>query len=157
MVLQPEHDANDIAQAMRLTPRSDWVHYFIDIAKAVAARATCPRAFVGAILVKDNRILATGYNGSLPNQPHCIEKGCILNEEGRFCQRVIHAEANVLYQAAKFGIITAGATMYFWDSRNRGQPCGQCLPAITSAGIEKVINRDFDSVLPQVYHDNVTG
>jgi len=70
-----------------------------------------------------------------------VDMGCILNEEGRFCQRVIHAEANVLYQAAKFGIITLGATMYFWDSRDRDTPCSQCFPALVSAGIMQVINR----------------
>jgi len=135
-------DATDaMKKAMELTPRPSWDQYFIDIAKTVAERATCPRAFVGAILVKDNRILATGYNGSLPGQPHCIEEGCILNEQGRFCQRVIHAEANVLYQAAKFGIVTLDATMYFWDSRDRLRPCYQCLPAIISAGIKQVIDR----------------
>lgn len=133
-----------VRQAMKLTPRPSWDQYFIDIAKSVAARATCPRAFVGAVLVKDNRILATGYNGSLPGSPHCIDEGCLLNEEGRFCKRVIHAEANVLYQAAKFGIVTSGTTLYFWDSRNRGIPCPQCLPALIASEISVVINRDLE-------------
>jgi len=125
--------------------RPSWDEYFLQIAQDVSMRATCPRANVGAVLVKEHRIIATGYNGSLPGQPHCIEAGCLLNEEGRFCQRVIHAEANVLYQAAKFGIITLNATMYFWDSRDRGKPCSQCIPAIISAGISQVINRDLKS------------
>jgi len=124
--------------------RPNWERYFIDIARQISLRATCPRAYVGAILVKDNRILATGYNGSLPGQDHCIDVGCILNSEDRNCQRVIHAEANVLHQAARFGISCEGAVMYFWDSRNRPSPCGLCMPAIVSAGIITVVNSDLE-------------
>ncbi len=124
--------------------RPSWDQYFINVAKAVAARATCPRANVGAVLVKDRRILATGYNGSLPGEDHCLEAGCITNDEGRFCTRVIHAEANVLYQCAKFGILSAGSAMYFWDSRDRDVPCNQCYPALVSAGISRIINRKFE-------------
>ncbi len=124
--------------------RLNWDEYFILIAEGISSRATCPRAYVGAILVKDRRILATGYNGSLPGQDHCIDVGCILNEEGRNCRRVIHAEANVLHQAARFGISCEGAVMYFWDSRKRSSPCSLCMPAIISAGIIAVVNRDLE-------------
>lgn len=145
MVFTPdfgEELVQDLAREKGFSLRLSWDGYFIQIAQAVSFRATCPRASVGAILVKDHRILATGYNGSLPGEPHCTDEGCLLNEDGRFCRRVIHAETNVLYQAAKFGIVTLGATMYFWDSRNRLRPCDQCLPAIISVGIAQVIDRN---------------
>jgi len=141
--INPVHNSCICPTCIPHIGRPNWDEYFIGVAKAVSARATCPRAAVGAILVRDNRILATGYTGSLPGTPHCIDEGCILNDEGRFCSRVIHAETNVLYQCAKFGIESAGATMYFWDSRDRDEPCGSCLPAIVSTGIIQIINRRF--------------
>lgn len=116
--------------------RPSWDSYFINIAEEVAQRSTCPRAQVGAVIVKDNRILATGYNGAAPGEPHCTDKGCIVENE--HCQRAIHAETNAVAQAAKFGVAVDGATMYYWDSLDRVEPCHNCIQAMQAAGIVSV-------------------
>ncbi len=82
--------------------RPNWDQYFLSIAEKVASRSTCPRASVGAVIVRDNRILSTGYNGSLPSEPHCTEVGCLMINS--HCERTIHAETNAVVQAARFGI-----------------------------------------------------
>ena len=97
--------------------RPNWDLYFIRIAKEVAARATCRRASVGAVIVKDNHILATGYNGAPAGEPHCTEEGCKMLDG--HCIRATHAEENAIIQAAKFGIPVEGATLYYWDSEGR--------------------------------------
>ena len=127
--------------------RPDWDEYFLAIAKDVASRATCPRASVGAIIVKDNRILSTGYNGAPPGEPHCTDIGCDMVDG--HCQRTIHAETNAMAQAAKYGIAIEGATIYYVDSmgresdsikdlRDHCQKCGQLAKA---AGITRIIGR----------------
>jgi len=78
------------------TPRKPWDVYFMDLARMVATRSTCPRRHVGAIIVADKRILATGYNGSRKGEAHCDEVGCIIMDG--HCKRTIHAERNALYQ-----------------------------------------------------------
>lgn len=97
--------------------RPDWDLYFIRIAMEVASRSTCPRAAVGAVIVRDNRILATGYNGAIADEPHCTDVGCIM--EGDHCQRAVHAETNAITQAARHGVSLEGATLYYWDSMGR--------------------------------------
>ena len=97
--------------------RPDWDLYFIRIAFEVASRSTCPRALVGAVIVKDNRILSTGYNGAPAGKPHCSEEGCNLVND--HCTRAVHAETNAIAQAAKHGIPLEGATLYYWDSKGR--------------------------------------
>ena len=82
--------------------------FFLDIATLVSERATCPRRQVGAVLVRDRQILATGYNGSVQGQPHCIDVGCLIDETGS-CRRTIHAEKNALLQAAKMGTAISGS------------------------------------------------
>lgn len=116
--------------------RPDWDHYFMAIARVVARRATCDRKLVGAVVVRENRILATGYNGSPPGQPHCDEEGHLLREiDGRMsCARSIHAEDNAIFAAARFGQATQGGTMYV-----TAQPCINCAKAILSAGIVRVV------------------
>jgi dCMP deaminase len=114
-----------------------------------AERATCKRGKVGAVLVKDDRIISTGYNGAPPGMPHCTDVGCdelILFEKipgilmPQFepvelgCQRTIHAEANVLLYAARHGIPTEGAHLYCTYS-----PCERCALLLANAGIKKLI------------------
>jgi len=118
--------------------RADWDTYFLSIAEKVASRATCPRASVGAVIVKDKRILTTGYNGALAGEPHCTEEvGCIV-EHGH-CARAVHAEINAVAQAARFGIAIEGATAYVWDSLERGSACPECLKALRAAGVVRIV------------------
>ena len=116
--------------------RPNWDEYFRDIAKAVAARSTCPRASVGAVIARDNRIISTGYNGSLAGEPHCTEAGCIIKDG--HCQRVVHAETNAIAGAAKFGLAVDGATLYLW-SDIKIPACHRCSQAIKAAGIVRVV------------------
>jgi dCMP deaminase len=106
------------------------------VASLVASRSTCPRKHVGAVLVRDKRIVASGFNGSLPGQPHCDDVGCLIINGG--CTRTLHAEANVIMQAARFGIPTEGATLYVNIS-----PCVACAKLIVGAHIARVIYRDL--------------
>lgn len=132
-----------------MTTRMNWDEYFITIAKVVASRATCPRAHVGAVLVKDRRILATGYNGSPPGESHCIDVGCEM--ENGHCIRTIHAELNCLMQASKFGIPIDGATMYMWGDKGNGvEPCLKCNQAIKAAGIIKIITKQEVSEIDHI-------
>ncbi len=97
--------------------RPDWDLYFIRIAKEVASRSTCKRAAVGAVITRNNRILATGYNGAPEGEQHCTEVGCDVVDG--HCVRVIHAEENAIIQAREYGISLEGATLYYWDSAGR--------------------------------------
>ena len=129
--------------------RPSWDTYFLEIAKLVASRSTCPRASVGAVIVKNNRILSTGYNGAPPGEPHCVDVGCLM--VNNHCERTVHAETNAVIQAARFGISVDGATLYCWSNRNHtdspyaGKPgdkvdtCAKCSQVIKVAGIVKVI------------------
>lgn len=118
--------------------RPSWDEYFLGIAKEVASRSTCPRASVGAVIVRDNRILSTGYNGAAPGEPHCSEVGCLMENE--HCQRAIHAETNAVAQAAKFGIAVQGATLYYWDSLGRPvESCVKCSQVMKAAGIIRTV------------------
>jgi dCMP deaminase len=112
--------------------RPSWDEYFMQIARDVATRATCLRRHVGAVVVRDKRILSTGYNGSPPGQKHCTEVGCLL-EDGR-CIRTLHAEQNALIQAALHGVSTEGATLYATC-----RPCHVCARMIVGAGIKRVV------------------
>ncbi len=114
--------------------------YFMEIAKVVASRSTCLRQKVGAVIVKDKRILATGYNGAPSNLPHCDEVGCLREklkvpsgERQELC-RGVHAEQNAVIQAAKFGISVEGATLYSTHC-----PCITCAKIIINSGIKKVV------------------
>jgi dCMP deaminase len=113
--------------------RPKWDDYFMAVAKIVATRATCPRLFSGAVLVKDHRIISTGYNGSPPGLPHCTDAGHLL-EEGH-CVRTIHGEHNALLQAAALGSIsTKGATMY-----TKYSPCIHCAKYVVACGVTRVV------------------
>jgi len=124
--------------------RPSWDEYFLSIAEEVAARSTCPRASVGAVVVRDNRILATGYNGSLPGEPHCTEVGCLM--ENDHCERTIHAETNAIAHAARFGILVDGATLYCWSVRHSTsklvESCAKCSQVMRAAGIIRVVGSE---------------
>lgn len=120
--------------------RESWDEYFAKIAILISSRSTCFHRKVGAVIVKDKRILATGYNQPPSNFPHCESVGCIrddLNIESGKNQEIcyaLHAEQNALMQAAKFGISTNGSTIYVTH-----KPCSVCARLIINAGIKKVV------------------
>ena len=135
--------------------RPSWHKYFMGIADLVSTRSTCLRRQVGAILVKDKRILTSGYNGAPSGIAHCIETGCLrdrLNvpsgEKHELC-RGVHAEQNAIIQAANHGITVKGSVLYCTN-----QPCSICAKMIINAGIEKVYFRDgYNDPLAQEMFD----
>ncbi len=120
--------------------RPDIDTYFMDIAKVVAKRSTCLRQNVGAVIVKDKRILSTGYNGAPTGLPHCLDIGCLREElniasgERHELCRAVHAEQNAIIQAAVHGVSIAGGTLY-----TTHQPCIMCAKMIINAKIKKVV------------------
>ncbi|WP_198433949.1 deoxycytidylate deaminase [Virgibacillus salexigens] len=124
--------------------RKTWDEYFIDQATLVSQRATCDRLHVGCVLVKDNRIIATGYNGSISGHTHCDDEGHLMYEGG--CKRTIHAELNALLQCAKHGVSCEGAIAYVTD-----YPCPDCMKSLNQAGIKKVI---YKKMYPHRYNNS---
>jgi len=130
---------------MSIEPQSrpDWQTYFFQIARLVATRSTCLRRQVGAVLVKDNRILSTGYNGTPAGITHCLERGCIRTElnipsgERHELCRGLHAEQNAIIQAAYHGVSINGADIYCTN-----QPCIICSKMLINAGIRKIYISD---------------
>ncbi len=125
-----------------ITSRPSWNAYFMGIADLVSTRATCIRRRVGAVLVKDKRILCSGYNGAPTGIAHCDQTGCLrakLNvpsgEKHELC-RGVHAEQNAIIQAACHGISVKNATLYCTH-----QPCSICSKMIINAGIVMVYYR----------------
>ncbi len=108
--------------------RISWEQYFMAQASIAALRSTCTRLMVGAVIVRENRIIASGYNGSVADGTHCIDDGCYMVEG--HCVRTVHAEANALLQCAKFGVPTNETTMYVTHF-----PCLQCTKQIIQAGV----------------------
>lgn len=120
--------------------RPSWDDYFMDIVEVVKTRSTCVRRQVGAVIVKDNRILATGYNGAPRGCQHCEDIGCLRQQLGipsgqrhELC-RAIHAEQNAIVQAAAAGISIQGATLYCTT-----QPCVLCAKMMINAGIKRIL------------------
>ena len=114
--------------------RPSWQQYFLDIAKAVAVRASCPRATCGAVIVsQDNHILSTGYNGSPSGQPSCYEVGCNIDNE--HCQTAIHAEVNAVAWAARKGIPLEGSRLYLYSDKYK-TPCRECIKVLIAAGVQ---------------------
>jgi dCMP deaminase len=112
--------------------RPSWDEYFMNITLEVSTRSTCLRAQVGAIIVKDKRILTTGYNGAPKGLPHCLDEGCeIVNGH---CVRTLHAEQNAILQAALYGVSLEGGRIYITH-----QPCHTCAKMIINAGLTHVI------------------
>lgn len=122
-----------------LEPRPEWEDYFMQIARVVATRSSCMRRQVGAVLVKNRQILATGYNGVPRGMTHCMDHGCLREEMGvpsgqrhELC-RGLHAEQNAIIQAAYHGTAIQGAELYCTH-----QPCGVCAKMLVNADISTV-------------------
>ncbi len=124
--------------------RISWDEYFMQMAELTAQRSTCLRRQVGAVLVQDKHIIATGYNGAPRGVPHCEEKGGCLREQLKvpsgerheLC-RALHAEQNAIIQAATLGQSVEGATIYITH-----QPCSICSKMIINAGINRIVVRE---------------
>ncbi|MBR5883354.1 MAG: cytidine/deoxycytidylate deaminase family protein [Mailhella sp.] len=136
--------------------RDDWTTYFMDIAHLVAQRSTCLRRKVGAVAVKDKRIVGTGYNGAPSGMRHCAEVGCLRKELGipsgqrhEIC-RAIHAEQNVIIEAARFGISLFGAELYCTTL-----PCLICAKMLVNCGIRRVFYREKydDQMTLELFND----
>jgi len=120
--------------------RPSWDEYFLEIAVLVKSRSTCLRRQVGAVFVRDKRMLATGYNGAPSGLKHCEDVGCIREREGipsgerhELC-RGIHAEQNAMLQAAHHGVSLNDSILYVTD-----QPCVLCAKMLINAGVKKII------------------
>lgn len=127
------------------TIRPAWDEYFMDLALKVGERGTCNRGKAGTVIVKDKRIVTTGYVGSPVGLPHCDEVGHqfkkVIHEDGHVsehCVRTIHAEQNAICQAAKYGISLSGATIYV-----NMTPCAVCARMIINSGIKRVVANKF--------------
>lgn len=141
------HAAIKMADTQPLHPnrskyaRPDWDTYFLGIVHEVAKRSTCDRGRAACVVVKDKRILATGYAGSPVGQPHCDDVGHmmrdVIDEQGnlsKHCVRTVHAEQNAILQAAKFGISLDGATVYC-----SMEPCFACTKMLINAGVKRIV------------------
>jgi dCMP deaminase len=124
----------------RRSKRPSWDEYFISIAKLISGRSTCLRRQVGAVVVKDKRILSTGYNGAPQGFKHCAEIGCIRDKRGvpsgerhELC-RGIHAEQNAIVQAAAFGVSIRDSALY-----STHFPCVLCAKLVINAGIRRLV------------------
>lgn len=124
--------------------RPSWDEYFMEMAVLTAKRSTCLRRNVGAVIVKDRHIVATGYNGAPRGLEHCGDRegGCLRQQMGipsgekhELC-RALHAEQNAIIQAAKVGVSTEGATIYITL-----QPCVICAKMLVNAGITRIVHR----------------
>ncbi len=125
------------------TVRPSYDEYFMRIATIVASRSTCLRRQVGAIIVKNNHILSTGYNGAPKGLPHCDETGCLRaqrnvkrGERHELC-RGLHAEQNAIIQAAVFGVSIAGGVIY-----STHYPCSVCAKMLINAELEELVYRE---------------
>jgi len=107
----------------------------MSIAELVSTRATCDRKHVGAVIVRDKEVLATGYNGSIAKTKHCDDIGHLM--VNGHCVRTIHAEINAIAQAAKHGVSISGATIYV-----TAQPCWNCFKVIANSGIQKIFYKE---------------
>ena len=112
--------------------RPSWDEYFLKLAMLASERSTCPRMHVGCVLVKDKFVCSTGYNGSLPGQPHCEDVGCLIVDN--HCVRTNHAEINALVQATTHGVNVKSTTAYITN-----MSCTNCAKALIAAGIERIV------------------
>ena len=126
--------------------RLSWDDYFMEITKLVARRSTCMRRHVGAVIVRDRRILATGYNGAPRGLRHCSETGCLREKmnipsgQNQELCRGLHAEQNAIIQSALFGVSIENSQIYTVT-----QPCVVCAKMIINAGIKRIV---FDEAYP---------
>lgn len=123
-----------------MNERLSWDQYFLNITRQVAERSTCTRAKVGAVIVRERSILASGYNGAPSGLPHCTEVGCLVYQsqtpDGQLeenCYRTIHAEINAIAQAAKNGVSIRDADIYVTHT-----PCIHCLKVLINTGIKRI-------------------
>ncbi len=129
-----------IKNKMKSKKRPDWDEYFLGIAKLVSERSTCLRRRVGALIVKNRRILTTGYNGTHSGIAHCDIEGCLRDrmkvpsgERHELC-RGLHAEQNAIIQAALYGVDISGSVLYCTN-----QPCSICAKMLINAGIKEIV------------------
>lgn len=120
------------AQKQIRATRIGWDEYFLKLAMLISERSTCPRMHCGAVIVRNRRVLATGYNGSPPGLPHCDDVGCLVVDN--HCQRTTHAELNAVIQAALHGVSIHGATLYATN-----MACTTCAKMLIGAGVERVV------------------
>ena len=113
--------------------RKSWDEYFLEIAEVVATRSTCERLNVGCVIVKDRRIISTGFNGSIHNHDHCEDVGCLINDEGR-CIRTIHAEENAVLHADRQSL--KEATAYITH-----ESCEKCAKTLAQSGVRRIVFR----------------
>lgn len=120
--------------------RISWDGYFMQIAQLVAQRSTCLRRQVGAVIVKNKRMLATGYNGAPSGLEHCLEIGCLRQkmkipsgQRHELC-RGLHAEQNAIIQASLYGISVKDSVIYVTN-----QPCVICAKMLINAGITEIV------------------
>ncbi|MGL5514532.1 MAG: deoxycytidylate deaminase [Sporomusa sp.] len=120
--------------------RPSWDEYFMNITKVVATRSTCLRRQIGAVIVKEQRLLASGYNGAPSGLSHCGKTGCLRaaaqipsGQRHELC-RGLHAEQNAVVQAAMYGVPIQGATLY-----STHQPCSACSKILINAGIKRIV------------------
>ena len=123
--------------------RPDWNRYFMWQAIVASTRATCDRRLVGAVLVRDNRVLTTGYNGSIMGGKHCDDDGHLMRDD--HCVRTVHAEMNAVIAAARHGVSTDGATLYVTC-----YPCWNCFKMLANAGIRRIVYENSYRVDPLV-------
>lgn len=123
-----------------MAERPSWHQYFMTITRQVAERSTCLRAKVGAVIVRDRNIVATGYNGAPAGLPHCTDVGCLVyasrtpsGELEENCFRTIHAEINAIAQAAKNGVSIRDADIYITHT-----PCIHCMKVLLNTGIRAI-------------------
>jgi dCMP deaminase len=123
-----------------MSNRPSWHEYFMTITRQVAERSTCTRAKVGAVIVRDKNILATGYNGSPAGLPHCLDVGCLIyksttpsGDVEENCFRTIHAEMNAIAQAAKNGASIRDADIYITHT-----PCIHCFKVLVNTGVKRI-------------------
>jgi dCMP deaminase len=138
---KPQASKNDFKGERQKRP--SWDQYFMEITGLVASRSTCLRRSVGAVLVKDKKILATGYNGAPSGLAHCQDVGCLRQRENipsgqrhELC-RGLHAEQNAIIQAAYHGVSIKGATLYCTNI-----PCVICTKMLINAGIARICYQD---------------
>ena len=112
--------------------RQSWDEYFLMLARHVSTRATCDRLHAGCVLVRDKRILSTGYNGSLPGAGHCDDEGHLM-QDGH-CIATIHAEANAVANAARAGVSTMDSSAYVTAT-----PCWNCIKNLVAAGVKDIV------------------
>ncbi len=127
-------------------PRPSWDEYFMALAKLAAVMATCPKRRVGAVIVKNHRVLTTGFNGAAPGMPHCTEVGCLIFEnEGSSCRRALHAEQNAVLQDSKN---LEGGTLY-----TSFIPCVDCMKEIVTAKLAEVVyEEEYPGTKPRYTH-----